>query len=123
MSDLSDLRPRQRRGSTGRDVRGAWWCVASALPAAVVGFVGGEAVVAALGYDGAGLPPWWVGGVALTCGVLPLAIVTALARRLHGRARSGGDDRAAVPAYLLVVLTAGLLVIYAFSWLMRVLLE
>lgn len=124
MSDRTLVPPRRpSTGPTPREVRGAWWCVASIPVALVAGFVGGEAVAAALGYTEEGLPPWWVGGLALLTAVLAMAVPTVIAWRLHLRARARGDDRAAVPTYVLTVVTAGVLVLNLFSWLMRVLLE
>ena len=122
MSDQTLVPPRQHR-HTPREVRGAWWCVASIPVALVVGFIGGEAVASALGYTEEGLPPWWVGGVALLTAVLAIALPTAVAWRLHLRARARGENGAAVPAYVLTVVTAGVLLLDLFSWLMRVLLE
>ena len=123
MSNSTLGSPRTSQTDTRRAVRGAWWCVASVPLALVAGFVGAQAVASALGYDGEGLPPWWVGGAALLTAVLAMAVPTAIAWRLHRRALPGGDERAAVPAYLLLVLTAGVAAINLFSWGMRVLLE
>ncbi len=122
MSDQTLVPPRQHR-TISREARGAWWCVASIPVALVAGFVGGEAVASALGYTEEGLPPWWVGGVALLTFVLAIGVPTVIAWRLHLRARARGDDGAAVPAYVLTVVTAGVLLLNLFSWLMRVVLE
>jgi len=115
--------PRDPGADTRHDVRGAWWCVASAPVALVVGFVGGQAVAAALGYTDEGLPPWWVGGAALATALLALLVPTVAAWRLHRRALARGDERAAVPAYLLLSLTVLVTALNLFSWGMRVLLE
>ena len=122
MSDQTVLTPRSHPNASS-EVRGAWWCVASIPAALVAGYVGAEAVAAALGHTDAGVPPWWVGGLALLTASLAMAVPTAVAWRLHRRARARGDDRAAVPAYALLVVTAGVLLLNLFSWLMRVLLE
>jgi hypothetical protein len=108
---------------TRRQVRGAWWCVASLPLALVIGFVGAELVASALGHEGEGLPTWWVGAAALLVAVVPLAVPTWVAWRLRGKARTRGDHRADVPAYLLLVLGGAFVAVNLFSWLMRVLLE
>ncbi len=115
--------PRASGADTRGEVRGAWWCVASAPVALVAGFVGGEAVASALGHTGEGLPPWWVGGVALATALLALIVPTVAAWRLHRRALARGDERAAVPAYLLLSLTVGVTALNLFSWGVRALLE
>ncbi len=123
MSDHTVLHHRHRHAPSDRDVRAAWWCVALALPAVVVGFAAGEGVASALGYHGTGLPPWWVGAMALAVGVLPVAVLTVIAWRRHRRALARGEDRTTVPSYLLLLLTTGLVVVNAFSWMMRILFE
>lgn len=106
-----------------RDVRRAWWCVAAFPLALVVGFVGGEWVPELLGHGVEGVAPWWVGGLALLPFLVAAGIPTALAWRFHRRARAAGDQRALVPALILLVLAGGFVVINLFSWLMWALLE
>ncbi len=105
------------------DARRAWWCVASFPVALVLGFVGGQAVAALLGQDGEGVAPWWVGGLALLPFLVLTGIPTAIAWWSHRRARAVGDQRALVPALVLLVLTGGFLALSLFSWLMWALLE
>ena len=52
-----------------------------------------------------------------------LAVPTALAVRFDRRARRSGDDRARVPALLLLVLTAGFVLVNLGSWVLRIVLE
>ncbi len=104
------------------DVRHAWWCVVAWFPAAVVSFVAGEGLGALLGQTGEGLPAWWVGGTALLGAVVVLAVPTVLARVFDRRARRAGDERARVPALVVLVLTGIVVAMNLFSWAMRVLL-
>ncbi|HET6967900.1 MAG TPA: hypothetical protein VFI44_06465, partial [Ornithinibacter sp.] len=103
------------------DVRLAWACLVAAPFVTVLAFVAGEVLAAALGHDGVGAAPWWMAlTVLLVAGAL-LAVPTLLAVRFARRARAAGDDRARVPAVILVVGTLAFVAVNLVSWVLMVL--
>jgi len=109
------------RPARSPDVRRAWWCVVAWVLALALAFVAGEGLCGVLGFTAACLTPWWVGGTALVGALLVLAAPTATAMYLDRRARRSGDDRARLPARLLLVLTGTVVVVNVYGWAMRVL--
>ncbi len=108
------------RTSRPRAVWGAWWCVAGWVLALALAFVAGEGLCGVLGFTAACLTPWWVGGTALAGSLVVLSVPTALAVWFDRRARRAGDDRAQIPARMLLVLTGLVVVVNVYGWAVRV---
>lgn len=105
------------------DVRWAWWCVVAWFPAVVLAFLVGEGLAALFGYSGEELPAWWFALLVVLASTAVLAVPTALAVWFDRRARRSGDDRAHVPALLLLVLTGGFVLVNLGSWVLRIVFE
>lgn len=105
--------PRARHGpptSLGRDDRDTWLAWAC-LVAAPVAFV--------LGWNGVA-PPVGVGVPSLVVAPVVFGVPAALATWLWSRAHRRGDDRARVPAAILVVLSLGFLAANLLAWVLDV---
>ena len=105
------------------DVRLAWACLVAAPVVAVLAFVTGEGLASALGYDGVGAAPGWMALTVLLGAAAVLAVPALLAVRFARRARAAGDDRARVPATILVVGTLAFVAVNLVSWVLMVLTE
>ena len=117
--------PHARHGphtSFGRDDRDtwlAWACLVAAPVAFVLAFVVGEGLSARPGWDGVG-PPVWVGVLSLVVAPVVFGISAALATWWWSRAHRRGDDRAGVPAAILVVLSLGFSALALLAWVLDV---
>jgi hypothetical protein len=100
-----------------RDVRLAWACFVASPVFIVLAFAVGEAMSALLGYDGIGPPPVGVGVLSVVAALVVFSIPAAPAVWFARRALAQGDDRAKVPAVVLVVMSAGFLALNLFSWI------
>jgi hypothetical protein len=106
-----------------RNTRFAWGCVIAAPGAFVIAFVAAEATSALLGYDG-GLPgSWSVALVSLLVGVAIFSLPAAFAVWFWRRAHRRGDDRAKVPALILVVLSVAFLGVNLLSGILTAITE
>ena len=105
------------------DVRLAWACLVAAPFVGVLAFVAGDGLATALGYDGVGAAPWWMALAVLGVAGALLAVPALLAVRFARRAQAAGDDRARVPAIILVVGTLAFLALNVVSWVLMVLTE
>lgn len=105
------------------DVRLVWGCLVAAPFVAALAFVVGEGLSTALGYDGVGAAPWWMALAVLGVAAALLAVPALLAVRFARRAQAAGDDRARVPALILVVGTLAFLAMNVVSWVLMVLTE
>ena len=92
------------QGTGARDVRRAWWSLASYPVAFVLAFVVGEGLASVFGHPAgeSGDVPVWVmlaaGGPALLVFVVPAVLATLFARR----AARDGDPRGRVPMWIAV---------------------
>ena len=114
---------RAHHGRDQHDVRLAWACVVAAPVVLVVAFGVGEGLGGVLGAAGTGGVSTGVALVVLLVAGVLLAVPTLLAVHFARRAHAVGDDRARVPAVLLVVLTAGFLVLNVVSYAAMLLLN
>ena len=103
-----------------RDTRAAWACLVAAPVAFVLAFVVGEGLSSALGWDGVGPPVWWVGVLSVAAALVVFSIPAVLATWFWSRAHRRGDDRARVPAAVLVVLSLGFLAMNLLAWALDV---
>ncbi len=110
-------------GRDDRDVRLAWACVAASPLAFAVAFVVGEGTSTMLGYDGSGIPPWWILTVTLVLALAVFCVPAALATRFWLRAQARDDDRATVPAVILITLSVGFLAMNLMALLVGLLME
>ncbi len=101
-----------------RDTRAAWACLVAAPVAFVLAFVVGEGLSSALGWDGVGPPVWWVGVLSVAAALVVFSIPAVLATWFWSRAHRRGDDRARVPAAVLVVLSLGFLAMNLLAWVL-----
>lgn len=111
------------RARDQHDVRLAWACLVAAPFALALAFGVGEGLATALGHDGVGAAPWWMALTVLVVAGALLAVPALLAVRFDRRARAVGDDRARVPATILVVGTLAFLAMNLVSWVLMVLTE
>ena len=102
------------------DTRAAWACLVAAPVAFVLAFVVGEGLSSLLGWDGVGPPDWWVGLLSVGAALVVFSIPAALATWCWSRARRRGDDRAKVPAVILVVASLGFLAMNLSAWVLGV---
>ncbi|HET6967899.1 MAG TPA: hypothetical protein VFI44_06460 [Ornithinibacter sp.] len=86
----------------------------------MLAFVVGEGLSSVLGASGDGTQPWWVGASALVAALVVFSIPAALATWFWSRAHREGDDRARVPAAILVVLSLGFLAMNLLAWVLDV---
>lgn len=112
--------PRTSLPRDDRDTRAAWACLVAAPVAFVLAFAVGEGTSRALGATGDGSQPWWVGALSLVAALVVFSIPTALATWSWSRAHRHGDDRARVPAAILVVFSLGFLVMNLLAWVLDV---
>ena len=110
-------------GGDDRDVWFAWACLAASPVAFGLAFVVGEGTSALLGYEGTGIPPWWVVTVTLLLALVVFSVPAALATWFWRRARARGDDRGMLPAVILITISAGFLALNLLSYLVGVLAE
>lgn len=103
-----------------RDTRAAWACLVAAPVAFVLAVVVGEGLSSRLGWDGVGAPAWGVGALSLGAALVVFGITAALATWFWSRAHRQGDDRARVPAAILVVLSLGFLAMNLLAWVLDV---
>ena len=101
-----------------RDTRAAWACLVAAPVAFVLAFVVGEGLSGRLGGDGVGAPAWWVGVLSVVAALVVFCVPAALASWFGSRAHRRGDDRATVPAAVLVVLSLGVLAMNLLAWVL-----
>jgi hypothetical protein len=88
----------------------------------VLAFTVGEGMSALHGYDGIGPAPVGVGMLSVVAALVVFSIPAALAAWFAHRAHAQGDDRAKVPAIVLVVMSAGFLALNLFSWIVGLVL-
>jgi hypothetical protein len=126
----ADTVPPQRQpthaGPTGRDdrdVRLAWACLIASPAAFGLAFVVGEGTGSLFGYDGNGLAPWWVVTITLLLSVAVFSLPAALATWFWQRARARGDDRATLPAVILLALSVAFLGLNLLAYLVGLLVE
>lgn len=115
--------PARPPGRDDRDVRLAWVCVVASPLAVAVAFVVGEGTSTMLGYDGTGIPPWWILTVTLVLTLAVFFVPAALATRFWLRAQARDDDRAKVPAVILITISAGFLAVNLLALLVGMLME
>lgn len=106
-------------GRVDRDTWAAWACLVAATVAFVLTFVVGEDLIIRLGWDGVG-PPVWVGVLPLVVAPVVFGVPAALATWWWSRAHRRGDDRARVPAAILVVLSLGFMAANLLAWVLDV---
>lgn len=109
-----------RHDRDDRDTWAAWACLVAAPVAFVLAFVVGEGLSSALGWDGVGPPVWWVGVISVAAALVVFSIPAVLATWFWSRAHRRGDDRARVPAAVLVVLSLGFLAMNLLAWALDV---
>ena len=112
-----------RHSRDQHDVRLAWACLVAAPFVAACAFVVGEGLASALGHAGVAAAPWWLALTVLVVAVALLAVPALLAVRFARRAHAAGDDRARVPAVVLVVGTLAFGVVNLASWVLVVLVD
>ena len=106
-----------------RDVRLAWACFIASPVFFVLAFAVGEGMSGLLGYEGIGPPPLGLGVLIVVAALVVFSIPAALAVWFARRAHVRGDDRAKVPAIVLVVMSAGFLAMNLFSWIVGLVLD
>lgn len=107
------------------DVRKAWLSMVL-VPFAFIGaFLVGEGLITLLGYPGGDVtvPPFWAVALASIPAMVLFAVPAVTATFFARRAAAAGDSRGWVPAWVLIAVTGGFVVLNAGQYLLALLLE
>lgn len=122
-STLPPARAAVTRNRDDRDVRAAWACLVASPVAFGLAFVVGDGTSSLLGHDGPGMAPWWVVTVTLLLALVVFSVPAALATWFWHRGQAKGDDRAKLPAVILITLSTGFLALNLMAYLVGLLVE